>query len=114
MFTVNYKTNYCILFVYTTKKVFVMNRKQKTVLLAGLLIIVASLIVWLIYGGEIFTKTQVLVEKKDELFGWTDRQWINKFVWGLDLSLLISGITIVISAALIFIFRSKKKSSELS
>ena len=91
-----------------------MNKKQKTVLVTGSIVIVASLIVWLAYGGEIFTKTQVLVEKKDELFGWTDKQWVNKFVWGLDLSLLISAITAVISAALLFIFRSKKKSSELS
>ncbi|MCL4550277.1 MAG: hypothetical protein M1495_17120 [Bacteroidetes bacterium] len=91
-----------------------MNKKQKTVLVTGSIVIVASLIVWLAYGGEIFTKTQVLVEKKDELFGWTDKQWVNKFVWGLDLSLLISAITTVISAALFFIFRSKKKPSELS
>ena len=91
-----------------------MNKKQKIVLVTGSIVIVASLIVWLAYGGEIFTKTQVLVEKKDELFGWTDKQWVNKFVWGLDLSLLISAITAVISAALLFIFRSKKKPSELS
>lgn len=91
-----------------------MNKKQKTVLVTGSIVVVASLIVWLAYGGEIFTKTQVLVEKKDELFGWTDKQWVNKFVWGLDLSLLISAITAVISAALLFIFRSKKKPSELS
>ncbi|MCL6099379.1 MAG: hypothetical protein M1391_12470 [Bacteroidetes bacterium] len=91
-----------------------MNKKQKTVLVTGSIVVVATLIVWLAYGGEIFTKTQVLVEKKDELFGWTDKQWVNKFVWGLDLSLLISAITAVISAALLFIFRSKKKSSELS
>lgn len=91
-----------------------MNKKQKTVLISALLIVVASLIIWLAYGCEIFTKTQVLVEKKDELFGWTEKQWVNKFVWGLDLSLLISIITIVSSAALIFIFRSKKKPPELS
>ena len=91
-----------------------MNKKQKTVLVTGSIVVVATLIVWLAYGGEIFTKTQVLVEKKDELFGWTDKQWANKFVWGLDLSLLISAITAVISAALLFIFRSKKKPSELS
>lgn len=91
-----------------------MNKKQKTVLVTGSIVVVASLIVWLAYGGEIFTKTQVLVEKKDELFGWTDKQWVNKFVWGLDLSLLISAITAVISAALLFIFRNKKKPSELS
>ncbi len=91
-----------------------MNKKQKRVIYFALAIVVASLIVWLLYGGEIFTKTQVLVEKKDPLFGWNERQWVNKFVWGLDLSLLISGITAVISVALIFLFRTKKNPSELS
>ncbi len=91
-----------------------MNKKQKTVLITASLIVLALLIIWLAYGRETFTKTQVLVEKKDELFGWTEKQWVNKFVWGLDLSLLISIITFVVSAALIFVFRSKKKSSELS
>lgn len=91
-----------------------MNKKQKTVLLVASLVVLASFAIWLAYGGEIFTKTQVLVEKKDELFGWTDKQWVNKFVWGLDLSLLISAITAVISGALIFLFRNKKKPTELS
>jgi hypothetical protein len=87
-----------------------MNKKQKRVIFFALGIIAASLIVWLAYGGEIFTKTQVLIEKKDPLFGWNDKQWVNKFVWGLDLSLLISGVTSVISVALIILFRTKKKS----
>jgi hypothetical protein len=40
-----------------------MNRKQKIVLLTGLIIIAAALLFWLTNGAEIFTKTAVLVEK---------------------------------------------------
>ena len=46
-----------------------MNKKQKWILITAGIIVLLSIIVWLLYGGEIFTKTQVLVEKKDELFG---------------------------------------------
>ncbi len=85
-----------------------MNKKQKIILIAVASVIVLSLIVWQIYGGEYFTKNQVLVEKKDELFGFTEKQWVDKFIWGLDLSLLISGISAVSGGVLFFIFRNKK------
>ena len=85
-----------------------MNRKQKITLIIVLSVIVISLIVWQLYGGELFTKSQVLVEKKDELFGWTQKEWVDKFVWGLDLSLLISGVSAVVGGIFYYIFRSKK------
>lgn len=92
-----------------------MNKKQKTIFTVGAVIIASSIIVWLSSGGEIFTKTQVLVEKKDELFpDMVDRQWVNKFIWGLDLSGVISLITVVLCGFFYFLFRDKKKSSELS
>ena len=84
-----------------------MNKKQKYILYTGLAIIALSLILWQIFGGDIYTKTQVLVETEDELFG-TTREYVDHFVWGLDLSALISGITVLISAMLIFLFRTKK------
>jgi len=87
-----------------------MNRKQKIVLYVSLSIIIISFVIWLIYGGEIFTKTQVMIETKDELFGWTERKWVDKFVWGLDLSLLISLFSIVTAGLLIYLFREKKNS----
>lgn len=87
-----------------------MNKKQKTVLILTLTIITASIIVWFAYGTEFFTKTQVLVEQKDELFGWTEKKWVDKFVWGLDLSVVISGVAIVAGAISFFIFRNKPKS----
>ncbi|MBU1097777.1 MAG: hypothetical protein CVV23_12830 [Ignavibacteriae bacterium HGW-Ignavibacteriae-2] len=85
-----------------------MNAKQKIILYTGLGVIIISLLIWQIYGGEIFTKTQVLIEVNDELFGPT-KQWQKKFVWGLDLTALISIITVIVSGLNIFIFRDKKK-----
>ena len=87
-----------------------MNKNQKLFLSIGLFVIVASFIVWAIFGFEIFTKTQVLVETKDELFGWSEKKWIDKFIWGLDLTLLISGITIMLGGILMYLFRNRKKS----
>ena len=65
-------------------------------------------IVWIYSGLEIFTKTQVLVEKKDELFGWTEKQWVKKLVFGLDMTLAIDFVTIIASTILFLIFRRKK------
>jgi hypothetical protein len=84
-----------------------MNKKQKIALISGISIILLSLIIWQIYGGEIFTKTEVLVEVEDELFG-TTKEWREQFVWGLDLSGIISAISLVCSGILVYIFRTKK------
>ncbi|MFA5804746.1 MAG: hypothetical protein WC879_08875 [Melioribacteraceae bacterium] len=92
-----------------------MNSKQKRTLLGAAVIIVASLIIWVAYGGHIFTRTQVLIEKKDELFpDMVQKEWVNKFIWGLDLSLILSVITIFIGSLLFYLFRNKKRSTELS
>lgn len=85
-----------------------MNKKQKVILISVVAVVILSLIVWQIYGGEIFTKTQVLVETKDELFGWTEKKWEDKFIWGLDLSLIISGASVFIGGVLLFVFRNKR------
>jgi len=85
------------------------NTKQKNILIVSLLIIGVSFVIWFAYGMEIFTKTQVLVEIKDEVFDTTYKEWHNKFIWGLDLTLVISGITTVVSGILLFFFRTKKQ-----
>jgi hypothetical protein len=85
-----------------------MNKKQKITIVIGLAIIVIVFIIWLSYGGELFTKTQVLVEKKDELFGTTYKEWQDKFIWGLDYTLYISGATVFVCGILFFVFRKKK------
>ncbi len=87
-----------------------MNKKQKIVLIISLSFIIISFVLWIVNGGEIFTKTQVMIETKDELFGWTERKWVDKFVWGLDLSLLLSFFSIVTGGLLIYFFGKKKNS----
>ncbi|MEG8946192.1 hypothetical protein [Rosettibacter firmus] len=84
-----------------------MNKKQKIVVMIAIELIFVTFLVWLISGGDIFTKTQVLIETKDELFGWTEKKWVNKFVLGLDLTLLISGIITIVSIVFIYLFRNK-------
>jgi hypothetical protein len=85
-----------------------MNKKQKITLFTGLLIIAAVFVVWLSFGGELFTKTQVLIEKKDELFGTTYKEWQNKFIWGLDYTLYATGATVFICGIMFLVFRKKK------
>ena len=89
-----------------------MNKKQKRTIIIGLIIITAAVVIWLASGSEIFTKTQVLIEKKDELFGTTYKEWQNKFIWGLDFTLVISGVTALVSGILFFIFKKKGRNEK--
>lgn len=85
-----------------------MNKKQKIVIVVGAVLIFSALILWLAHGGDIFTKTQVLIEKQDELFGTTYKEWQDKIVIGLDYAGGFSAMIAVISAVLFFFFRTKK------
>ena len=87
-----------------------MNKKQKIVLVVGAVLIFSALILWLAHGGDIFTKTQVLVEVQDDLFGTTYNEWEDKVVVGLDYAGGFSAMIVVISAVLFFFFRTKKDS----
>jgi hypothetical protein len=87
-----------------------MNKKQKIVLVVGAILIFSALILWLAHGGEIFTKTQVLVEMQDDLFGTTYNEWEDRIVVGLDYAGGFAGIVAVISAVLFFFFRTKRDS----
>ena len=86
-----------------------MNNKQKIILIVGSVLIIAALIVWLSNGGEIFTKTRVLVERKDELFGTTYKEWKDKLVLGLDYAGGFSAIVLAVMGVLLFVFRTKKE-----
>ena len=85
-----------------------MNKKQKIVLVVGAVLIFSALILWLAHGGDIFTKTQVLVEVQDDLFGTTYKEWEDKIVIGLDYAGGFSAMVAVISGVLFFFFRTKK------
>jgi len=102
-----------------------MNKNQKYVLVVGIILIVSTLIYWLMQGAEIFTKTQILVDKTtdlDRMLGVENKQYIDHFVFGfipsgfsVSVELLsvsvISGILIVISGILIYLFKTKQKES---
>ena len=85
-----------------------MNKKQKTVLVVGAVLIFSALLLWIAHGGDIFTKTQVLVEVQDDLFGTTYNEWEDRIVIGLDYAGGFSAVVAVISAVLFFFFRTKK------
>ncbi len=85
------------------------NKKQKYSILAGLIVIAAAFIIWIYDGSYVFTQTKVLIEKKDPLFGTTYKVWENKFIWGLDLTLVITAVSMLISAGFVFLFKSKRK-----
>ena len=85
-----------------------MNKKQKIILVSELVLVIIALAVWLLSGGEIFTKTQVMIEKTDELFGHTYMEWEDKLVIGLDYAGGFSAIVTVITGILFFLFRTKK------
>lgn len=86
-----------------------MNKKQKIVLVVGAVLIFSALILWIAHGGDIFTKTQVLVEVQDDLFGTTYKEWEDKIVIGLDYAGGFSAIVVVITGVLFFFFRTKKR-----
>ena len=88
-----------------------MNKKQKITIIAGISVILIALIFWIADGTYVFTQTKVLVEKTDPLFGTTYKEWKNHFIWGLDLTLVISAVSILISTILFFLFKRKRKAA---
>lgn len=86
-----------------------MNEKQKTILITSVSIIAGFIAVWLFTGGEVFSKSQVLIEKSDPLFGTTYKEWQDKFILGLDYTALASGIVGAVSGILIYLFKTKRK-----
>ena len=93
-------------------KLLKFNSKQKRTLYVALAIIALSLIVWLGYGQEIFTKSEVLVEVKDEVFDRTYQEWQKQFIWGLDLSMAISGFTAITSIIIMYFQKTKRSNNE--
>jgi len=89
-----------------------MNSKQKLTLTIGIILIIAVLSYWYSQGAELFTKTQVLVDKTTELdrmLGVENKQYVDKFVFGLDYAGAISLAIAVISGILIYLFKNKRK-----
>lgn len=65
-----------------------MNKEQKQVITIGIILITTVVIIWLLAGGDFFTKTQILVEKEitelDQMLGVTpQKEYQDSFVFGL-------------------------------
>lgn len=84
------------------------NDKQKKSIYLWLILSIVALIVWIGSGSEIFTKTQVLVEKQDELMGTTIKEWKDQFVLGLDYTLGFIGIITIITLGFIWKLKTKQ------
>jgi hypothetical protein len=91
-----------------------MNSKQKYVIVVALLLISAILIWWLISGGEVLSKDGIWVDQEiselDKALGLEPQKvYVEKFIPGLlPHTAVLSGIIVVISTILFFIFRTKK------
>jgi hypothetical protein len=91
-----------------------MNTKQKYVVLVALVLIASVLIWWFASGTEILSKDGIWVEQEiselDKALGLEpQKEYQEKFILGLfPHTAVFSGIVVVISAILFFIFKTKK------
>ncbi len=86
-----------------------MNSKQKISVQVTVSLAFAAFLAWAYFGFNTFTQTKVLIDKKDELFDTTYKVWEEQFVWGLDLSLLIAGLSLLVGGVLYFVFKNRNK-----
>lgn len=82
---------------------------QKKILFFTVLIVLLAIVIWVIDGMEFITTTQkVLTDNSIE--NRNDSVIIEeKFIWGLDLTLLVSGITLITGG---FLFRKYDKQKD--
>ena len=103
-----------------------MNKTQKYIIAIGIILIGITLIYWYSQGAEVFTKTQVIVDKTtdlDRMLGVENKQYVDQFVFGLfpsGMSSLmemsstasISGAVVLLTGILIYLFRNKRKETK--
>ncbi len=76
-----------------------MNKAQKKILLFTSIIVLLSFVMWFVDGFEIITATKkVWVDTSQSSTG--GQRIEDKFIWGLDLTLLISGVAMIIGGIL--------------
>lgn len=83
------------------------NQTQRRTLFIGLILIVIAFLVWIGFGGEIFTKTEILIEKSDDYLGTSYKEWKDKFILGLDYVIGFIGVVVIIVSILLWKQRSK-------
>lgn len=89
-----------------------LSENRKIIIAVASSVIVILFLVWLMYGGEIFTKTSVVVNVEDELFNTTYQKRVDKFVLGLDYTVAAAGITVLITGILLFINKKRSNNNE--
>ena len=103
-----------------------MNKNQKYIAVIGIILIAIALFYWYSQGAEVFTKTQVLIDKTtdlDRMLGVENKQYIDQFVFGLLPSGMssimeiistasIAGVVVVLSGIFIYLLRNKRKESK--
>ena len=91
-----------------------MNSKQKYVIVVALILIAAAAILWLTSGGEILSKDGIWIEQPmtelDKALGQQPKlEFKEQFTLGLlPHTAVFVGAVVFISAALFFIFKTKK------
>ena len=92
-----------------------MNSKQKYVIVVALVLIATALILWIANGGEILSKDGIWVEQPmtelDKALGQKPKlEFVERFTLGLlpHTAVFVGGV-VFISAALFFIFKTKKE-----
>jgi hypothetical protein len=70
-----------------------MNKKQKLLILTGSIIVIASFVIWFFSGMEMLTHYTPKMNGKSKLLSLTEEE----FIWGLDLTLIISGAALLVT-----------------
>lgn len=103
-----------------------MNKNQKYIAVIGIILIAITLFYWYSQGAEVFTKTQVLIDKTTELdrmLGVENKEYVDKFVFGLLPSGMssimeiistasIAGVVVILSGIFIYLLRNKRKETK--
>lgn len=81
---------------------------QQIIWLVWLMLVIISVIAWIFFGAETFTKTSILIERQDELLGTTYKEWEDAFVLGLDYTLAFIGALTIVAIITTRLFKLKK------
>lgn len=91
-----------------------MYKNLKIINIISVFATISVIIFWLSQGGEIFTKTKIQVDKStelDKMLGVKNEVWVDKFILGLDYSALIIALILIITIALNYLLKTKRKES---
>lgn len=82
---------------------------HKKIWLTGIWISLIPVFIWLFSGREIFTKTKILIEKEDELFGNTFLEWQETFILGLDYTAAFTVGTLLLTFLTTLFIKQKRR-----